>query len=330
MSSSASTSNLVTVSDAPHFQSLLSADLTRVSLINFWAPWAAPCTQMNAVVAELAKKHPSILALNVEAEERADIAESFDIEAVPSFVILRGHTLLARIAGADAPALTKAIATHTATPVPTYAPKSHTDAAPPAAQNGDYAALENETPEELDARLRRLMTQSKVVLFMKGTPDEPRCGFSRKLSTLLKEQGVQFSSFDILRDEDVRQGACLPCLPFFPPSFLVLLCCLYFLIPDVHYYSPLLRPCFVHLSGRNPTPDSCILLLPATFITPLHLVFFLSPLLPSLIPQIFTGLKKLNDWPTFPQLIVNGELVGGLDIVQEMVETGELKEVVGG
>lgn len=39
------------------------------------------------------------------------------------------------------------------------------------------------------------------------------------------------------------------------------------------------------------------------------------------------GLKILNDWPTFPQLIVNGELVGGLDIVQEMIENGELAEV---
>lgn len=43
-----------------------------------------------------------------------------------------------------------------------------------------------------------------------------------------------------------------------------------------------------------------------------------------------TGLKKLNAWPTFPQLIVNGELVGGLDILQEMVQTGELKELLAG
>ncbi|KAJ7082690.1 glutaredoxin [Mycena belliarum] len=237
----ASSSNLVTVNSAPHFQELLSSDLNRVSLINFWAPWAAPCVQMNDVVVELAKKHPGILALNVEAEEQADIAESFDIEAVPSFIVLRGHTLLARIAGADASALTKAIATHAAGSIPAYTPKSHTDAAPQAPQNGGGM----ETPEELDARLRRLMTQSKVVLFMKGNPAEPRCGFSRKISVLLKDQGVEFSSFDILQDEDVRQG-----------------------------------------------------------------------------------LKKLNDWPTFPQLIINGELVGGLDIVQEMVETGEFADLI--
>lgn len=90
-----------------------------------------------------------------------------------------------------------------------------------------------------------LPLQAKVVLFMKGSPDAPRCGFSRKIVNLLNEQGVQFASFDILQDEAVRQG-----------------------------------------------------------------------------------LKELNDWPTFPQLIVNGEFVGGLDIVKEMVDNGEFKEIV--
>lgn len=41
-----------------------------------------------------------------------------------------------------------------------------------------------------------------------------------------------------------------------------------------------------------------------------------------------TGLKRLNDWPTFPQLIVKGEFVGGLDIVQEMADNGELAGLV--
>jgi glutaredoxin-related protein len=43
---------------------------------------------------------------------------------------------------------------------------------------------------------------------------------------------------------------------------------------------------------------------------------------------VLIGLKKLNDWPTYPQLIVKGEFVGGLDIVQEMVNNGELRELV--
>lgn len=45
--------------------------------------------------------------------------------------------------------------------------------------------------------------------------------------------------------------------------------------------------------------------------------------------SVRAGLKVMNNWPTFPQLIVKGEFVGGLDIVQEMVENGELKEMLG-
>jgi len=160
----------------------------------------------------------------VEAEEQPDIAESFEIEAVPSFVILRvrlilhrsevyvvlifikGHTLLDRINGADASALTTAISKHAATPA--YTPLSRTDNAPAKAPTSVSSDTndENETIDQLNHRLRGLMNQSKVVLFMKGSPETPRCGFSRKISALLKEQKVEFSHFDILTDESVRQG----------------------------------------------------------------------------------------------------------------------------
>ncbi|KAG5634554.1 hypothetical protein H0H81_001554 [Sphagnurus paluster] len=230
------------VTSTSHFQELLSADLQRISLLNFWAPWAAPCTQMNEVVKELAKKYPAVLVLNIEAESQSDISESFDVEAVPFFVILQGHTLLDRVSGADAAALTTALAKHTGPK--TAAALSQTTQAP---ETGPIDAPDEKTesPEALERRMRALMAQSKVVLFMKGSPDAPRCGFSRKLVALLAAQKVEYTHFDILTDEAVRQG-----------------------------------------------------------------------------------LKKLNDWPTFPQLIVKGELVGGLDIVQEMVESGEFAEAV--
>lgn len=237
--------NLHQVTSAEHFKELLSKDLNRVSLLYFWAPWAEPCKQMNEVIAELSRKYSELLSLQIEAEEQSDIAESFSIESIPVVLLLRGHTLLTRIEGVDAAALTAAITKHVR-PAAGYAPTpqvlSQTDKVPAAPAGATTGA---ETPEELNARLRGLMNQSNVVLFMKGSPDEPRCGFSRKICGLLKDQGVEFSHFDILTDESVRQG-----------------------------------------------------------------------------------LKKLNDWPTYPQLIVKGELVGGLDIVQEMVDAGEFSEAV--
>jgi len=57
--------NLIVVTSSEHFKSLLSKDLERVSLINFWTPWAEPCKQMNEVVFELARKHPEALVLQV-------------------------------------------------------------------------------------------------------------------------------------------------------------------------------------------------------------------------------------------------------------------------
>ncbi|KAL9714541.1 glutaredoxin [Leucoagaricus gongylophorus] len=238
--------NFHDVSNTPHFQSLLSEDLNRISLVYFWAPWAEPCKQMTEVVAELSRKYPAYLFLRVDAEEQEEIAESFDIESVPGFILLRGHLLLGRIEGADAVSLTQLLAKHASNS--SYRPLSQTDQRPAEAPSGlPSASQEAETvsTEELEKRLRTLMNQSRVVLFMKGSPDAPRCGFSRKIVGILQDREIRFTHFDILTDEGVRQG-----------------------------------------------------------------------------------LKKLNDWPTFPQLIINGELVGGLDIVEEMIETGELQELL--
>lgn len=104
-----SDTNFFVVESSGQFQELLSVDLKRISIINFWAPWAEPCHEMNEVVKELAKKYPAALFLQVcnqkkstyatshviyrqnqvEAEEQSDIAESFDIQVVPSFMILQ-------------------------------------------------------------------------------------------------------------------------------------------------------------------------------------------------------------------------------------------------
>ena len=146
----------------------------------------------------------------IEAESQSDIAESFEIEAVPSFLILRGHTLLSRISGADAKSLTVAMEKNAS--LPSYKPQSQTSlppAAPPNSLPPSGATESAETQEQLETRLRGLMNQSKVVLFMKGNPDTPRCGFSRKIVGMLNDQKVEFSHFDILTDESVRQGTSL-------------------------------------------------------------------------------------------------------------------------
>lgn len=58
--------------------------------------------------------------------------------------------------------------------------------------------------------IARCAQQAPVVLFMKGNPDTPRCGFSNTTTKILREAGVPFKSFDILQDEAVRQRALGP------------------------------------------------------------------------------------------------------------------------
>lgn len=77
------------VQSPEEFQDILSKNLSSLSVLNFWAPWAEPCQQMNQVTKELAEKYTSVVFLQIEAESLPDISETFDIEAVPSFILLR-------------------------------------------------------------------------------------------------------------------------------------------------------------------------------------------------------------------------------------------------
>ncbi|CAN0027617.1 unnamed protein product, partial [Choristocarpus tenellus] len=58
----------------------------------------------------------------------------------------------------------------------------------------------------LEGRIKALLGSARVLLFMKGTPEAPRCGFSREAIGILSKEGVEFNTFNILDDEEVRQG----------------------------------------------------------------------------------------------------------------------------
>jgi monothiol glutaredoxin len=101
------------------------------------------------------------------------------------------------------------------------------------------------TEEQIEQEILDSIAQNRVMLFMKGTPDMPRCGFSAQTVACLRDAGAEFAAMDILPDPRIRQA----------------------------------------LSARS-------------------------------------------GWPTIPQLFINGELVGGCDIVTELHESGQLRELV--
>ncbi len=94
--------------------------------------------------------------------------------------------------------------------------------------------------------IREQVTTHPIVLFMKGTPQFPQCGFSAAVVQVLKQAGVtQVAAMNVLESDELRQG-----------------------------------------------------------------------------------IKEYSNWPTIPQLYINGEFVGGCDIVKEMFENGELQQML--
>ncbi|ETN42739.1 Grx4 family monothiol glutaredoxin [Cyphellophora europaea CBS 101466] len=272
---------LTEVTSDTQFSSLIQyANPTTLLILYFHTPWAAPCAQMKTILSTLASTYPSespLTFLSINAEDLPDISESYDVTAVPFLVLQRDGKTLETVSGSDATKVRAAVERHAgpATGAGVGAVGGAKAAIPPAlaadpsvapqkavgeaqangvagASGGvtkdlsGYAPKEGQAPadagagskEELNTRLENLVKAAPVMLFMKGTPSAPQCGFSRQLVGLLRENQVKYGFFNILADDDVRQG-----------------------------------------------------------------------------------LKEFSDWPTFPQLYTNGELVGGLDIVKEELET---------
>lgn len=94
-------------------------------------------------------------------------------------------------------------------------------------------------------RIRQQVTSDKIVLYMKGTPGAPQCGFSAHSSQLLDACGAEFTAVDVLADPEIREGV-----------------------------------------------------------------------------------KQYSNWPTIPQLYVNGEFIGGCDIMIELYQKGELQKLI--
>ncbi|XP_072929261.1 glutaredoxin 3 [Epargyreus clarus] len=194
-----------------------------LTAIHFSADWAAQCGQVTDVLTELFKiteiqSSGSKFGI-CDAEKLAEISLKYKVDSVPTVLLFKNGSPVDRVDGADIAQITAKI-------------KSHSQ--------GKASAV-TAAKQPLEERLKALINKHNVMVFMKGNRDTPRCGFSRTLIQILNETGIQYDTFDILTDEEVRQG-----------------------------------------------------------------------------------LKEYSDWPTYPQLYVKGELIGGLDIIKEMQANGEL------
>ncbi|KAL8699089.1 MAG: hypothetical protein Q9224_001570 [Gallowayella concinna] len=236
-------STLTDITSASDFEShITSLSPSTTAIISFHTPWAAPCAQMSLILRTLASSYPNqtpptISFLSLDAEALPDISESYDVTAVPFLVIQRDGKVLEKVSGSDASKVRDAVERHagkggntgktglppalkamrreeeegkeqTTTPgqangggdLSKYAPGADDPKTAP-----EMSSMQGQQ-EELETRLKELVKAAPVMLFMKGTPSAPQCGFSRTIVGMLREQGVRYGFFNILADEEVRSG----------------------------------------------------------------------------------------------------------------------------
>jgi thioredoxin-like negative regulator of GroEL len=149
----------VEIKSEQEWKSLMQQAPSATYVLDFWAPWSAPSVDMNDVFRLLAKQHASksFRFVVIEAEAVPDVAEHFDIVAVPTFIVVHDGRVLARVEGAHAAELTQTVETQSKV----------------AAEMKGIRVLETLPSAQqqqlpLEDRLRQLTTMSDVVLFMKG------------------------------------------------------------------------------------------------------------------------------------------------------------------
>lgn len=202
---------LVEIKDKDQFSELTSVKDKLIALY-FHTPWASPCIQMNKVISTLADsdqyKSTSFLAIN--ADSFPEISDLFDITAVPYFVLIKNGTIIKELTGADPKEFVNALDTfgdnNNSNNDNSLQNQQQNNLSTQNQSTNTPSIQQEETPEQLNARLEKLTTAAPIMLFMKGTPSAPQCGFSRQMVAILREHQVRFGFFDILKDDSVRQG----------------------------------------------------------------------------------------------------------------------------
>lgn len=189
-------------------------------ILHFWASWCEASKHMDQLFTHLSTDFPKAHFLRVEAEEQPEISEAYSVSAVPFFVFFKDGKTFDTLEGADPSSLANKVAkiAGSINPGEAASPASLGMAAGSAVLEAvKELAKENDSSKEknvvqpglsgpLRKRLQQLVDSHPVFLFMKGTPEEPKCKFSRKVVDVLKEEKVKFGSFDVMSDSELREG----------------------------------------------------------------------------------------------------------------------------
>eukprot|EP00088_Acartia_fossae_P008816 TRINITY_DN14236_c0_g1_i9.p1 TRINITY_DN14236_c0_g1~~TRINITY_DN14236_c0_g1_i9.p1 ORF type:complete len:336 (-),score=83.64 TRINITY_DN14236_c0_g1_i9:336-1310(-) len=305
------------------YKSMLSS--SQMAVAHFWADFAEECKNVTEVLNELEKEVKNMCIFTIEAEKLPEISMKHEIVAVPTVILFKAGKAVDRVDGMNAAELSAKVKQHAASGVQT---------------NGMAPAAPK---EDLETKLKRLIKAHKCMLFMKGNPKEPKCGFSKQTVGIFEDLNAEYGTFDILTDDEVRQGLKkFSNWPTYPQLYIdgeliggldiikemVESGDLQTMLPKKVDLETRLKELInlgeitIFMKGEPKAPQCGFSrqLMEIMFETKLDFKHF-DILTDNDVRQ---GLKKFSNWPTYPQVYVKGEFVGGLDIVKELKQEGEL------
>ncbi|KAJ4450944.1 hypothetical protein ANN_02379 [Periplaneta americana] len=355
---------VINITEKSEFENTVSSN--DLVVVHFYADWAAQCGPMNEVLEELVKQEEfeNVKFAKCPAEDLPEVSLKYDVSSVPTFLLLRNGKLVDRVDGANAAELTKKISVQvntfvfrdvvTSLNIGFQIPKSRT-----VDFDDDFFFVQiSKIPivippkppkEDLNTRLHKLINADPVMLFMKGTAVQPRCGFSKSMIALLDSLEAQYKTFDILNDEEIRQGLkTYSNWPTYPQLYIngELIGGLD-IVKEMHANGELeaLLPkkqslearlkslthqseCMVFMKGNRNEPRCGFSRQLMAILAETGIKFDTFDILTD--EEVRQGLKTFSNWPTYPQVYVKGELIGGLDIIKELKESGELLNTLKG
>lgn len=329
-----------------------------------WAPWHPPSVQMTTVLDALAKQEKSVRFGKVNTDVCPDIATSLGADQVPfaAFLDPKAHKIDA-LAGCDPPKLVAKVKALASRPFEVGGASGSRACGGGGGSCGggsggscDGGGGANAGNADQHSRLRSLVNFSPVMLFMKGSKAEPFCGFSRKAVDLLNKHGVEYSTFDILSDKDVREGLKeYSNWKTYPQLYIggdlvggldimkemdddgTLDEALKKAIPqeeergepDLNQrLKQLIKKADVMLfmKGTKDQPHCGFSKKAVALLIENNIKFDTFDILSD--EDVRQGLKDYSNWKTYPQIYISGELIGGLDILKEMADDGSLLAAV--
>jgi Grx4 family monothiol glutaredoxin len=319
-----------------------SSNVNKLSLVHVELEQVPVCKTVNEALLAISRDaefNQQLTICRLNADHFSDFVSSQKVTAVPTVLFYHRAKLIDRVDGFNQSDLLKKM-------------KLHID------KIGTTPAVESKPDTDINVinKIKELLKSSPIILFMKGTPTDPQCGFSRQACHILDEHKIKYNTFDVLSDNDIREQLkkysnwnTYPQL-YVDGELIGGLDIMKQMIENGEFDLKLKQqktqekekdmkkhlqslinqaPLMLFIKGTPETPrcgftKELIMLLDKADIKDYKTFDILQD------ETVRQKLKEYSSWQTYPQIYVNGQFIGGLDVLKQMNEEGTLVQTLVG